>query len=220
MLFPKEPVFYPPRIIYKGYVQEGEGQYPIAKTRDWVEEDFASMDERLKWAAWTGFKYSSFFALADIFAVRGITDRRAQLARFTYFTVPLTGIAAGWMGGVEFAKIILGRDNELAWAAGAVLPGGIMGIWSRNIAGGVRTAGVLGLIGMAYQWSTNNNLTNSILKGKDSDNPNRPGTYYEKKVSFFWPSRADRPEDSMHHKIFWEKDPGPSWKKFEEKSEE
>ena len=27
------------RNIYRGFTEEGEGQFPIAKTRDWVEED-------------------------------------------------------------------------------------------------------------------------------------------------------------------------------------
>ena len=34
------------RDIYKGYIEEGEGQYPIAKTKDWVEEDFHGLSER------------------------------------------------------------------------------------------------------------------------------------------------------------------------------
>merc|ERR1712142_41813 len=39
----------------------------------------------------------------------------AQLARFAYYTVPLTGMAAGWMAGVEFAKI--------SWAGRTRTPG-------------------------------------------------------------------------------------------------
>ena len=65
-------------------------------------------------------------------------------------------MAAGWMGGIEVGKIVLGRygllfqrcgeaalgssspqmfllarDSQEAWLAGAIVPGGIMGIWTR-----------------------------------------------------------------------------------------
>ena len=101
-----------------------------------------------------GFKGSALVALCDIFLVKQITERKAQLARccfqktlslkilvvlmfhsfpmlfipslrfrnvfflqtiinnsfrFAYFTIPLTTMAAGWMGGVELSKIALGR---------------------------------------------------------------------------------------------------------------
>jgi hypothetical protein len=66
--------------------------------------------------------------------------------RFAYFTIPLTSMAAGWMGGLELSKIAFGRwvvagvdgdmlhcrDDPKAWVTAAVVPGGIMGIWSRH----------------------------------------------------------------------------------------
>ena len=51
--------------------------------------------------------------------------------RFAYFTIPLTSVAAGWMGGVEIGKLALGRDSEVAHLAGATVPGGIVGIWTK-----------------------------------------------------------------------------------------
>merc|ERR1712032_1611868 len=53
-------------------------------------------------------------------------------------------MAAGWMGGIEVGKIVLGRDSQEAWLAGAIVPGGIMGIWTRNLYGGMRTSIFLG----------------------------------------------------------------------------
>merc|ERR1719209_844220 len=84
---------------------------------------------------------------------------------------------AGWMGGVEIGKLALGRDSEAAFAAGAIVPGGIMGIWTRNIYGGMRTAFFLGLWGVAYQYACNNNLTNTVFI--DSNNPNIPKGRFE-----------------------------------------
>merc|ERR1712037_914442 len=97
---------------------------------------------------------------------------KAQLARFAYFTIPITTMAAGWMGGIELGKIALGRDSQEAWLAGSIVPGGIMGIWTRNVYGGMRTSLFLGAFGYMYQWSTNNNLTNTITP--NYDNPNMP----------------------------------------------
>merc|ERR1712032_355413 len=93
--------------------------------------------------------------------------RKAQLARFAYFTIPLTTMAAGWMGGIEVGKIVLGRDSQEAWLAGAIVPGGIMGIWTRNLYGGMRTSIFLGALGWIYQYSTNNNLS-CQLKSQDT----------------------------------------------------
>ena len=69
------------RVIYRAWQEEGEGQFPIAKTKDWVEEDFGSLSERMAWATKWGFKGSAFVALCDIFLVKQITERKAQLAR-------------------------------------------------------------------------------------------------------------------------------------------
>ena len=68
-------------VIYRAWQEEGEGQFPIAKTKDWVEEDFGSLSERMAWATKWGFKGSAFVALCDIFLVKQITERKAQLAR-------------------------------------------------------------------------------------------------------------------------------------------
>ena len=87
------------------------------------------------WATKWGFKGSAFIALIDILLVKQITERKAQLARccsqcscpflntelssrFAYFTIPLTTMAAGWMGGIEVGKIVLGRYGLLLQRCG------------------------------------------------------------------------------------------------------
>ena len=62
---PKYPFITPHRQIYKGYVEEGEGQHPIAKTKDWVE-DLGGLQDKLFFAAKHGFVYSTITALIDI----------------------------------------------------------------------------------------------------------------------------------------------------------
>merc|ERR1712130_985819 len=150
-------------------------------------EDFNGLSERMTWATKWGFKGSAFVALVDIYAVKQITERKAQLARFAYFTVPLTTMAAGWMGGIELGKIALGRDSKEAWLAGAIVPGGIMGIWTRNVYGGLRTGLVLGALGWIYQYSTNNN-------------PNIPTGRFNYNQAFFWPTKGENGTD-IHEKM-------------------
>ena len=65
VLTPKYPFITPHRQIYKGYVEEGEGQYPIAKTKDWVE-DLGTLQDKLFFAGKNGFLLSTLTALIDI----------------------------------------------------------------------------------------------------------------------------------------------------------
>jgi len=221
MLMPKGAVVVPHRVIYKGYVEEGEGQYPIKKTEDWVENLCDNnMTGKVQWAAWKGFVASSAWALIDIRIIRKITERKAQLARFAYYTVPLTGMAAGWMAGVEFAKIFMGRKNENAWLVGGIVPGGILGVWRRDVYKGARNALIFGLIGYAYQHSCNNNYTNSIMP--HADNPNMPsflGNNYNKDWSF-WNINNREEYSTLHTDLnIYNKAPEPSWKKWEDEKE-
>jgi len=201
------------RNIYRGFTEEGEGQFPIAKTRDWVEEDLHGINGKMGYATLLGLKASAVVALVDIMIIKRIKDRRAQIARFAYFTIPLTTMAAGWMGGVEIGKLALGRDSEVAHLAGATVPGGIVGIWTKNIYGGMRTALFLGLWGAAYQYSCNNNLTNSVFL--NSDNPNIPQGRFETQTAFFWPTKEGHSTLSETLGLTYP-DPGPSWKKWED----
>eukprot|EP00092_Neocalanus_flemingeri_P021282 GFUD01023064.1.p1 GENE.GFUD01023064.1~~GFUD01023064.1.p1 ORF type:complete len:220 (+),score=59.77 GFUD01023064.1:61-720(+) len=219
MLFPKHPIVTPARTIYKGHVEEGPGQYPIAKTVDWVE-DMGTMGDKLYFASKAGFIASSAFAIVDIRTIKKITERKAQLARYAFFAVPITGMAAGWMGGVEMGKIALGRKDERAWVFGASVPAGIFGIWRRDIYKGVRTGLFLAALGYAYQYSCNNDLTNSLFS-PDTSNPNipNPNNPFNRDWTM-WNLTTKSENPTFHVDAGWYfPDPGPSWKKWEDKKE-
>merc|ERR1712032_1035421 len=119
------------------------------------------------------------------------------------------------IGGIEVGKIVLGRDSQEAWLAGAIVPGGIMGIWTRNLYGGMRTSIFLGALGWIYQYSTNNNLSNTITP--HYDNPNMPTGRLNYNAAMFWPTKGEHGME-IHEKIgLHPKDPGPSWKKWEDR---
>ena len=61
----KTPIAEPHRVIYKGFVETGDGQHPIRKTRDWVEE-LGGFEDKLKYAAINSFALSAGFAIVDI----------------------------------------------------------------------------------------------------------------------------------------------------------
>jgi len=223
VLFPKYPLCEPHRVIYKGYVEEGEGQYPIRKTEDWVE-NLGGFDSKLYYAAKHGFAYSAAFAYVDIRAISQIKDRKAQIARFAFYTVPFTLGATGWMGGVELGKSFFGRDSLLAWCMGAVLPGGIWGLWRRCPYKGAKGMAFFSAIGTAYQHSTNMNYVNTFLY-PNLDNPNIPRSWnpFYKDWSA-WNLGLKGTDKEWSHVAetigpgnLNNPDPGPSWKKWEDK---
>ena len=148
-----------------------------------------------------------------------LTERNAQLARFSFYTVPLTCAAVGWMGGVELGKSFLGKDSLMAWAAGAVIPGGIFGIWRRALHKGVVATGVCAALGVAYQYSTNMNYTNTFFF-HNLDNPNliHPWNPFTRDYSAWNITQQGTDKEWSHiAENIQAKDPGPSWKKWEDK---
>ena len=147
-----------------------------------------------------------------------LTERNAQLARFAFYTVPLTLGGVGWMGGVELGKSFFGKDSLLAWAGGAVVPGGIYGIWRRRLAGGCTSTAFFAAIGMAYQHSTNMNYSNTFLF-HNLDNPNviNPWNPFTRDYSAWNITQQGTDKEWSHiSEKLQVKDPGPSWKKWED----
>ena len=149
-----------------------------------------------------------------------IKDRKAQIARFAFYTIPFTLGATGWMGGVELGKSFFGRDSLAAWGLGAVIPGGVFGIWRRCPYKGLRSGLFFAAVGIAYQHSTNMNYTNTFLFA-NTDNPNlpRPSNVFTKDFSFWNLSDkgTDREWSSLPEELGLQaRDPGPSWKKWED----
>ena len=129
-------------------------------------------------------------------------------------------MAAGWMAGVEFAKIFMGRKNENAWLVGGIVPGGILGVWRRDVYKGARNSLLFGLIGYAYQYSCNNNYTNSLLPMTDNPNiPNPFGNNFNKDVTFWNINNRDE-YSTLHEDLnIYNKAPEPSWKKWDDVKE-
>jgi len=219
MLTPKYPIMEPHRVIYRGYVETGEGQYPIRKSVDWVE-NLGTFDEKLGWAAKRSFALSATFAVTDIRLISQIKERKAQIARFAFYTVPFTMIGAGWMGGVELGKSFLGRDSLGAWLGGAIIPGGVFGIWRRCVYKGIRASLFFAVVGTAYQHSTNMNYDNNFFL-PNRDNPNVPTFKNPFTKDFSWWNLTNLGTENEWSQLpaksgLQPRDPGPTWKKWED----
>jgi len=222
MLTPKYPIAEPHRVIYRGYVETGEGQFPIKKTEDWIE-NLGTFEEKIGWASKRAFAASACFALTDIRLISQIKERKAQIARFAFYTVPLTAMGAGWMGSVELGKSFLGRDSLGAWVVGAIIPGGVFGIWRRCIYKGMRSSLFFAALGLMYQHSTNMNYNNNFVM-PNRYNPNIPSISknpFTKDYSLWNLTNlgTDKEWSQLPAKSgFQPKDPGPTWKKWEDEN--
>merc|ERR1712107_390993 len=76
---------------------------------------------------------------------------------------------------------------------------------------------LLGAFGWIYQYSTNNNLTNTI--SPNYDNPNMPRGRFAYNNAMFWPTKGETGMQIHENLGLYPKDPGPSWKKWEDKEE-
>lgn len=151
-----------------------------------------------------------------------LKERRAQIARYAFFTVPIVAGSVGFMGAVELGKLLLGsRKDERAWLFGAIAPAGAIGVWRRNPYMGLRWGVGIGLLGYAYQFSTNMNYSNMLFYPMN-DNPN---IMYEKdpfnRDVSGWNLESLGTENEYSkinerlgiHAV----KPEPSWKKWEDK---
>lgn len=218
MFWAKKEEVEHPMLIYKGFVEEGPGQYPIKKTEDWVE-DLGPFSNKMTYAARKGFVFSACWALIDIRTLSRITERRAQIARFCYYTIPVTSMAAGWMGGVEIAKLALGKDRNCeAHIAGATVPGAIWSVWRNlGLAGAIRGTIPFAWIGFCYAYAVKHNLYYSVFDPQDGSNPNRPIGHMAKDWSWF--GIAQRGEYGTTQVFSYPKEEGPSWKKWDEEEQ-
>ena len=124
------------------------------------------------------------------------------------------------MGGVELGKSFFGRDSLAAWVTGAIIPGGVFGIWRRCPYKGLRSTIFFALVGLAYQHSTNMNYENTFFM-PNTDNPNLPraSNVYSKDFSFWDVSTKGTKNEwsDLPERMGWQAaDPGPSWKKWED----
>ena len=75
-------------------------------------------------------------AVSDIAYHTKIRDRRAQLIRFAYFTVPMAAGTTGFVGGLEITKKYT-NNRYAAYAAACAVPAGVYATfwrqWTRDV---------------------------------------------------------------------------------------
>ncbi|XP_023322832.1 uncharacterized protein LOC111697161 [Eurytemora carolleeae] len=214
VIISKEPMAYPSMKIYRGN-DPTLIEFPIKKTEDFFEKK-GSFAERLKWGLKTGLIAGLGWTTADILSFSRITDRRAQIARGAFFTIPAVSAMVGFVALLEIAKKSVGREHyKTAFAVAAAAPATVYCVWRRNIAPFAKVYIPVALWGVTYQTSIDDNKY--FGWGAVTDNPNDPRDTFHRSLSMF--GEAVRPE-FFHTKYFrggllQPADPGPTYAKFE-----
>jgi len=215
VLMPKEPGLYPPMRIYRG-TDPTRRELPIQKTEDAFEK-MDGFGGRMKWALKQGLIGGLAWSVADIYMFSRLTDRRVQIARTAYFTLPAVTAACGWMALLEISKRMLGREHyQTAYVSAAVAPASVFSVWRKRPQAFPKVFAVAAIVGFIYQKSVDEDL---IWGGSATwQNPNDPYGFWERSWSLF--GEARRPEFRPDGRIAMYKqmsDPGPTYAKFEEK---
>lgn len=183
-------------------------EIPIPKTEDKLDK-MDSFFARLKWGAYVGWFAGTTYSLQDIAYHSRLTDRRAQLVRYVFFTTPavLSGIA--WIAGLEIAKKY--NDSRMgAYALAAIPPAGVLATWRRDPKWFPKTLVPIALAGVTYAWMVQDNQ----YFGPWGGNPNDPsGKAASGNMFMNWPHKAHL---GPKMEIFLPKDPGPTYAKWED----
>lgn len=211
---PKTQVFSTPTKIFRGDDPDLI-EFPIKKTEDFFES-LGGFGDRLKWAAlygtWAGLTWSVF----DIKSLSKITDRRIQIARAAFFTVPALSAAVGWMSMLEIGKKVFNREQQQrAYILAATVPAAVFCVWRKNVYSFPKIMAPFAITGAMYRHSVDDNLYFGF--GKTYQNPNNPLDFTHKSFSIlgeakrfeFWRQADHRPS------IMCPTDPGPTYAKFE-----
>lgn len=219
MFWPKAPLIDRPIVIYKGFVETGPGQFPIKKNVDWVEE-LGPVQAKMKYATKWGFLFGNVIAATDILVMHQIKERQAQIARYAFYTIPITSMFAGWMGGIEISKMLLGSDKYVeAHVMGSLLPGAIFAFWrSTGFPGFLRASLPWAYVGFMYAYAQKHDLYWSIWDGQKKDNPNIPTGFLARDWSTF--GMVNKSEYGKTQFWWYPKDEGPSWKKWDDEERE
>jgi len=214
MALPKYQQFYPPKHIYKGNDPE-QIEFPIKKTED-IFESMGSFSDRMKWAVKYGLYSGLVWSYLDVKFLTKITDRRMQIARTAFFTVPAFAAFTGYVAALEIGKKTFGRENkQLAYFGAAALPASVFCIWRKRLSSFPKIFFPLGLFGLFYRMALDNNMYFGY--GAIFENPNDPLDRMHRDSSIF--GEAERPEflrlRSLRGSPFLGKDEGPTYAKWE-----
>ena len=88
--------------------------------------------DKLKCGAYLGFVGGASFALNDIAYHTHLTEAKARLLRFTYFTAPTVMAGVGYVAALELAKKYT-ETYQSAYCFAALIPAGIDASWRRDI---------------------------------------------------------------------------------------
>merc|ERR1711915_961687 len=179
-------------------------------------EKKGSLTNKLQWAFKTSLSWGLIWSIYDINTLTRLTNRRQQILRGIFFTVPAVAAGTGYVAAVEILSKMLGPQNKrTAWAMAGLVPAGVYSVWRRRFnAFPIQVIG-FGMLGYLYQMSVEENLY--FGNERAWANPNDPFTSEHRNKTIFGEMRKYevlRPDlsDTLLRTV---PDPGPSYAKFE-----
>jgi len=216
VLMPKEQFVYPPLRIYRGNDPDTM-EHPIPKSVDCFDK-MDGFGDRMKYAFKKGFMAGAFFSALDITQISRITDRRVQLARFAYFTLPAVTAACGWMATLEIGKKMFGKEGYAgAYVVAGAAPAAVFSAWRKRPAAFPKVFAVAAIAGATYNYAIeNNHYWNTELAWL---NPNDRFDWHHRDWSLFGEAKTMEFRPNGKLAMFGQQvpDPGPTYAKFLEK---
>jgi len=213
-MFPKEFFLMPAYRIYRGDDPDLV-DIPIPKTEDMFDK-MDGFGARLKYGAWAGWATGTVYAIQDIMYLTKLTDRRAQILRYTYLTAPALFAGIGFVAGLEIAKKYNKDAKVGAYGMAAAVPAGVLATWRRDPKWFPKTFIPIAAFGMFYAYMVKTNQYTSAF----TNNPNDPtGAHYKANAFANWPHKVHI-GPKMEFLKDWAvdpQDPGPTYTKWENK---
>jgi len=209
VVFQKGKIVDTPYQIYRGDDPELQ-EIPVPRTVDYFDS-LPSFEARMKNAFKFGFFVGSITGVSDIAYHTKIRDRRAQLIRFAYFTVPIVAGTTGFVGGLEITKKYT-NNRYAAYAAACAVPAGVYATFWRQWTRFPKAFTLFAGFAMTYNYMVEENFYTGLYGG----NPNDPRGFLHKDTSIFrWPHRVEfaRNREIVEDKLMGH-DPGHYHKRF------
>jgi len=209
VLFQKGRLVDTPYNIYRGDDPELQ-DIPEPPTEDYFDQ-MPNFEERMKKGLKVGFSTGILASVYDIAYHTKLRDRRAQLIRAAYFTVPIVAATSGFVGGLEITKKYF--DNRYAaYISACAVPAGVYATFWRNWTRFPKAFTLFGCFAATYNYMVEENFYTGHL----ASNPNDPhGKLYQDKSLFRWPHKVQfaRPREAMEDNLMGH-DPGHYYKRF------
>eukprot|EP00088_Acartia_fossae_P067473 TRINITY_DN842_c0_g1_i10.p1 TRINITY_DN842_c0_g1~~TRINITY_DN842_c0_g1_i10.p1 ORF type:complete len:212 (-),score=25.47 TRINITY_DN842_c0_g1_i10:402-1037(-) len=199
--------------IYRGS-QKDLVEKPIPQAEHYLDT-LGSFEARMKHATIFGIKLGLLGSLLDVAYHTKIRDIRAASLRIAFLTTPVVFSTTGYVAALEIANKLSPDTKVRNYTLSTVIPAAVYSTWRRRPHAFPKVLVALGPLAMFYS----NGVEENWNFGLYSTNPNEPagGSIY-KPISWLdqHEIKSFARTDLIYGKTSMQKDPGPSYAKWEQ----